>query len=170
MEAKKTLVDLERESRDVVAQITSMGGELTPEMEQALEAAELALCHKVDSYSVVLARLEAEEFFWKAQEQKCAAARKAYQSSQARLRDRMRYVLMGNPDKALQGELSRFFLSRTAPKLEINEAELADTFKKTKIQIVPDTDKIEAELKAGRIVPGAVLVENFSLREGRPKK
>lgn len=170
METNKTLVDLDRECRDLVAQISAGSEDVSPEALATLEAVEVALCQKVDNYSFVIDLLESEAELWKKRESQCNSARKSFQRSQERLKERMKYVLMGQPDKSLQGEMARFFLAKAAPKVEINDAELPDSYKTVKIQTVPDRDKIDADLKAGKIVPGAVMVENFSLREGRPKK
>lgn len=170
MESKKTLVELDEECRDLVARISAGPEEVSSEDLAHLEAAEFALCLKVDAYSMVLARLESEEMFWKAQQDRCNSAVKAFRTAQVRLKERMKYVLMQKPEKSLQGDLSRFFLAKAAPRLEINEAELSDAFKKTRIEIIADRDKIEATLKEGKVVPGAVFVENVSLREGRPHR
>ena len=152
-----------------MASISAGDEDVPAEVMAALEAAEVALCHKADNYSFVIDRLESEVGVWKNREAQCISARKSFQRAQERLKERMKYVLMGQPEKSLQGDLARFFLAKAAPRLELNEAEIADSFKTVKISTVPDREKIEAALKTGTVVPGAVLVENFSLRQGKPR-
>lgn len=168
-EPKKTLVDLDRECRDLVAQLSTSGEDISEGALKVLETAELALCEKVDAYSHVMARLRSEESFWSDQESKCYAAKKAFKSAQERLKERMRWVLTQREDKSLQGQISRFFLARATPRVEINLENLPDEYKVSKIEISADRAKVESALKAGKIVPGAVMVENFALREGRPR-
>lgn len=168
-EKGKTLVELDSEFRGVIARIESLEGDPSPEAEVQLREVMQALCEKVDGYAAIISEFEAQRDKWKEREEHCGKARKYYTASIERLKDTMRFVLGNNPTKSLQGEYFRFFLSKAAPRLEINESELPDAFKTVKITTVPDRDAIETALLKGEKVPGCQLVENYSLRQGRPK-
>lgn len=170
-EPKTTLVALDAEYKATVAEIIALGGELTPENELRLAEIETALCAKTDSYGIVQSRLEKEAEYWKEQETHCRQARQSVEHVLARLKDRMRLVLSGNPDKSLQGDLYRFFLAKRAPTVEIVADAVPDEFKTTRIEILPDREKIEEALRAGKEVPGCKLnTDVWSLRMGKPKQ
>jgi Siphovirus Gp157 len=167
---KKSLVDLEKEFRDIVYQIQEMGGELTPEAEKELDASFEALCAKTDGYGIVHERLKAEIDFWKIQKDSCAKAESVFKNALESLRNRMKFVLENREDKSLQGNFFRFFLAKGADRLEVVDELLPREFMIAKVIVSPDTDAIKKALKEGKEVPGAKMIgNNFSLRMGKPK-
>lgn len=170
MEAKRSLIDIDSDYRQIVREIEAVGGELTPESEKAFDELALALCQKVDAYFVVTQRLEQECAYWKAQSDHCRQAERVFINAALKLKERMKYVLGAHPDKSLQGDISRFFLVKGRDTLILDEETVPREYKTAKIELVVDRDKVEADLKMGIKVPGAALkTENYSLRQGRPK-
>lgn len=166
---KQTLIEIDREYREIVREI-EYAGELTEENEVALRDRETALCLKVDGYGVINNRLEQEAEYWKAMKQHCEKAEKTFTNAQKRLKERMKYVLRAHPDRSLQGDIFRFYLKKSQDSLIIDEELVPKEFKTVKIQLVPDRDAIEKELKLGRPVPGAQLrTDNVSLCTGKPQ-
>ena len=167
---ESTLVSLDRDCREIIQAIVGAHGELTPETEILLEKKELALCEKTDSYGFVIDRLEAEAELWKQRKEECAQVERVIKNAQVRLKERMKFVLSQRPEKSLQGDVFRFSLIKAKDVLVLDEDLIPSTYKKARVVVEPDRDKIESELKSGKQIPGAAFRENFSLRKGMPKK
>lgn len=169
-EEPKTLVSLNSEYQAVAMELVEAGGELTPESEKRLDEAITALCEKTDGYGAVLDRLDTEEQFWKFQQEKCRQARGAIGNVIERLRDRMKFVLLQRKDRALQGSLYRYALRKSRDTYVVNENELPPEYKISEIRLYADKEKIDADLKAGKTIPGVtVSTDNVALIQGRPK-
>lgn len=166
---RPSLVLLNNEYAALGARIAELGGELTPETEKELERLTSELCAKADGYGVVLRQLEHNVEFWKLQKLECAAAQRVYENAVQALKDRMKFVLGTTDGEALQGELFRFFLARTAPTLNIEDSLLPAQYKKSELVVTPDREAIKAALNKGETVPGVTQQENKALRTGRPK-
>jgi len=164
-----TLLDLERQYQGVVREIQEAHGELTEESEKRFDETCKMLCEKVDGYFVVSQRLEVEMDLWKTRKEGCEAVERSYRNALARLKERLRYVLETRDDKTLQGEFVRYSLAKARHSLVLNDLELPREYKKIRIVIEPDKEKIEADLKLGKKIPGAALKDNFSVRTGKPK-
>lgn len=167
---RPSLVLLNNQYAALAARIAELGGELTEETEKELDELTSQLCAKADGYGVVLRQLENNVEFWKLQKLECAAAQKVYENGIEALKTRMKYVLGQTEGEALQGELFRFYLARTAPSLNIEDETLVPAqYKKSELKVTPDREAISAALKRGESVPGVTLQENKALRTGRPK-
>lgn len=165
-----SLVRLNAEHSQIVAQLIDEGGELTPEREALLEDLQLALCRKTDAYGVVMAQLEAKAQFWKDQEEQCARAKRAAQNAADSLKARMKFVLSQTEGQELQGSLYRFFLARSKDKLCIDdEGSIPAEFKRSELLVSVDKKAVEAALAKGLQVSGARLEPVQALRKGSPK-
>lgn len=166
---KLSLVELNNAHAGLVARLIELGGELTPETEAELETLLGQLCDKADAYGVVLKQLENNAEFWKQQKMECAAAQSVYEKAQDRLRDRMKFVLSKTDGEALQGQLFRFFLARSTPKINVVDELLPAQYKTTQLVISADRDAIKAAIAKGEIPAGVTVEETKALRIGRPK-
>lgn len=165
-----SLLELDRQYRDVVELIRGAHGELTPETEAELERAFAALCEKADGYGVVIGRIEAEHELWKRRRDECGAVARVLSNHIESLKTRMRLALLGQPNRSLQGEVYRFSLIKSRDSLVLEEQAIPPQYKTTRITLEANKDLIEKDLKAGVIIPGASLkTDNYSLRSGRPK-
>jgi len=164
-----TLIDLDKEYRHVVAAIENYP-EDSEEGKAYLAEVALSLCEKVDGYLVVSERLEAGKLFWKSQKDHCAKAEKVLTNALQSLKERMKFVLSNHPEKSLQGNIARFYLSKGGDTLILDDTKIPNEYKITKIETVPDKEKIERDLRDGKIIPGAALKQdNYRLLTGRPK-
>lgn len=164
-----SLIALNSQYQGIAVRLTELGGELTPETEAELDRVTSALIQKVDGYGFVQEQLEASAEFWKFQKEKCAHAQRVFENAITGLKARMKLVLAQHPDQALQGELYRFFLCDAKANVAIDENLLPAKFKKTRLEITPDKEKIDEALAAGETIPGVTVTPNKSLRSGRPK-
>lgn len=164
-----SLVSLNAQYASLAAEIMSIGGELTQDMELKLQCTLDALCVKTDGYGVVLEQLKNQSEFWKKQKVECAEAQSVMERAIERLKERMRFVLSQTDGEALQGDIYRFFLCRTKPTLVLDDTLLPAAYKKTQMTVTPDRDAIETSIALGNEIPGVTVQENKALRQGRPK-
>lgn len=168
-EQRASLITLNNEYMALGARLAELGGELTEETEAELEKLLGQLCEKTDGYGAVLRQLDNNAAFWKQQKDECLRAQQIYEAAAERLRERMKFVLAQTEGEALQGTFYRFFLARTAPKIDINLDLLDAKFKKTELVVSADRQAITAAVKEGKTPEGVTVTENKALRTGRPK-
>lgn len=164
-----SLIQLDANYQKIAAELIEAGGELTPESEAALDKAVTALCEKTDAYGVVSDRLDNQAAYWKMQKDMCAKAQKTCENAIERLRERMRFILKDHPDKSLQGKIYRYFLAKSADKIEVDDNLLPGRFKTTQVSVTPNLALIKEELKKGVTIPGVTVTPSTALRTGRPK-
>ncbi len=146
-------------------QIVAAMGEITPEVEQALEITEVALRTKVDSYHYVDEMLEADAAFFKRKADAFSALAKRFSNAQDRLRGNMKLAMQTLKLKEVKGKDYRWTLKRNAPKLVIDDASLLpEECVVQTVETKPDKDKIKSLLKDGHDVPGARLEEVEALQ------
>jgi hypothetical protein len=153
---------------DIIRDVENNEGELTPDMEKALEINEdekeakaLAYIQRIDEANGYVDRLTKE----------IARLTKKKKSQQA-LVERLKGTLVDSV--TLMGEYSTGFYSvgvRTSQAVNILDesklpAEYVTTEEKTKV----DKTAIKRDIKAGTVIDGAEILENKSLSLGTPKK
>lgn len=167
---KISLVSLNDEFKHITEEIIQAGGDLGEGRELRLDSILLSICQKADAYGVVQEQLEKGKEFWKYQKDKCAQAEKTFENGLKKLRDRMKFVLSDFPKNEIQGELYRFFLSKSADRIEIDETQLPKAYFTTEIRLIPNKEMIQKDIDEGKQVPGvSKIINNTSLRSGRPK-
>ncbi len=142
------------------------GGEITPEIQAEMQINPETISMMVDIKYIGLERLESsiELFEKKSEDFKIIAA--SLKNAKSYVLDSIKDYLIQSGKKELIGQDYQFKLAVAAPKVEIvNESDLADIYKKEKIEISIDKKLIGEDLKKGIPVSGAVLKENFSLRK-----
>lgn len=167
METKNdTLHSLLALSNEVGLKLLESGGEITPDIESHLQITEQQLPQKVDSYSFVLDRLDADAAFFQMLAEEYKEKAKHLKDAHQRLKDRLKDLMLHHGVMELKGERHKFKLSPSRSAIEIeNEALVPREFK---IQVV--TEKVNKEalrekLEKGESVPGVELRPTFSLRK-----
>jgi outer membrane murein-binding lipoprotein Lpp len=153
-----TLYDLGAEWVALEAALLEAGGEVTPEVEQALAALGELEASKVDAYAFLVRNLEGYADRVRAEEQALAAKRKAAENSARRLKERLLgHLELRGLDK-LAGSI--WTAARQAnpasvevlvPPEELPEAYRVVTVEANKRQLL-------ADLKAGTPLPGVASV------------
>lgn len=170
MENNKTLIGMLNDYSRISYEILSASGDdVLEEQVGALTTAINALCEKADNYGHVIDQLKSFADQCAARKEQWQAGERAAKNSIENLKARMRYVLSSIPDQSLQGEEFRFFLSKPSESVEIEAEKIPKEYMKTQISYVPDREKIEADLRAGKEIPGAKIAARQSMRQGRPK-
>ncbi len=123
---------------------------------------------KIDSYSHVLRDLDADISKLKAWEDDLRARRKAQESRKARLFDRLAAAMQAMDTKAIEGEVSKFVLVDSTPKVQVTDASvLPAEFIITKTTESVDKNAIKALIQRGEHVPGAALERGQHVRKIR---
>lgn len=164
-ESKSTLPALVSQANSLAEALLESGGELTPEIESALTINEKELGLKVDSYAIFVDRLEYEAGYFKAKAKELQAAAKVLENAQERLKENLKNAMRALKQDEIKGQDYKFKLSRSRPKLILDEKVLPGDFKTQVVSYEPDKDKIQDAINAGLEVPGAKIEETFSLRK-----
>lgn len=142
------------------------GGEITPEIQAEMSINPTTIAMMVDIKYIGIERLEASIELFEKKAEDFSRIASSLKNAKSFILDSIKSHMIETGKKELTGEDYQFKLSGAAPKVEIiNESELADVYKKEKIEISIDKKRIGEDLKNGLPVQGAVLKENYSLRK-----
>lgn len=139
-------------------------GELTEEKEKELDDALLKKNLKVDDYVFVRKQLEAKAKFWEQEEKLIHERRVRLTNRKNRLVEYLKNLLVETNQKSLEGEKHRITLSRTKPKLLIDEESVDEIYFLRTEKLVLDKERIRKELEENKEIKGAKLQESFALR------
>jgi len=165
-----TLVELVNQAAEIEKMLIESGGEITEHIQEALSTNQANLPAKVDSYKFVIDKLDSSVEFYKEKAKFYSNLAKGIDSAKERVKDNLRFSMSLLGTDELIGEDIRFKLTKSKPKLIIdNEAIIPDDYK---IQIFVkelDKDKLRSDLVTAEI-PGARLEESFSLKSYANRK
>lgn len=165
LQPAKTLTQLAAEAMMIAQKLMESGGELTPELESALDVNKELLMKKVDGYVAIEDQFEAQAAYWKRKRDACDAIYKSFSGQIDRLRDRVKFVMNEMGVTEIAGVEHRYKLGKSAGKLIIeDESKIPNEFKMIVQTTVVDKEKVKAMMKDGFEVPGAKLEEMGSLR------
>ena len=160
---RDSLIHSFKEYTDIITAIENNDGHITDDLNHALVSVESRLANKVDSYESVLRRLDMEAQFWKSKKDEAARVQHTCEHAAEFLRDRLKQVVeeMGGE---IQGNSVSAKLVKNPPKLILNEAELDRHYIKTTVTYSPDKDLIKSDIKEGKEVRGAELIQGTRLK------
>lgn len=159
-----TLYGITAELNAILAAIEDNGGEITPEIENALAINEEQFATKAEDYGKAILNLRAMSVAAKAEKDRLAALQKFYENAQNRLADALSSAMQAfGHDKVENGTL-RLSLRRTTATEVDDLDQVPQFFKTTKVETVADKTAIKKAIQDGIEVPGAHLVENVSLQ------
>ena len=139
-------------------------GEVTPEIESMLAHLEIALPEKVDGYHHILSRLEAEMEYFKAKADELYAASKVISNARDRIKEHIKFKMQEQGLSSLEGLDFKFTLSKSKPKVVVQEELIPKEYTREVTEIKIDKDRISEDLKLGIPVPGAHLEDVFALK------
>lgn len=162
-----TLPSLYTISGDLLALLDTLaenGGEITPEIEQALAITEEQFVTKAEDYGHAILNLKAMAAAAKAEKDRLASLEKFYKNAAERIQGALVNAMDVLDHPKVESPSMRLFLRRTKAT-EIDDVTLIPADLKTvKVEEVPDKAAIKAAILEGRDVPGAHIVENVSLQ------
>lgn len=168
---KQTLGNLVEEAARLESMLIDSGGEISEQLEAELRSWETDFESKVDGYGVIMERFELSAEHWKRKASQMAQTAKQLDNMVKRLKDRLRFGMVGLGRDVVAGEEYQFKLAKSAPKVVIEDESVIPTacMEKQEKWIISKT-KIKDALIAGHHIPGAYLEENWSLRRSIKKE
>lgn len=169
------LYQLTAEQARIEAMLEENGGEVTPEIEEALTLTAEQLPKKVDGYGVLIRQFAAAEAACDAEIKRLQGLKKTAQNAQKGMKDRILYAMQTFGYDKLAGETTKFS-TRSSKAVELDEDVLLSRYREKIADFVaslPDWLGVEVKVsktaisnayKANGITPeGAQIVENTSL-------
>lgn len=154
------LYEITAELEDVAGELIENGGELTPELEARLDAAEGALHAKVERCALVVQQLQAHAEMARTESRRLADLA----STRARAADRLKEYVQSQLEIAgvrkVEGDLATVWVQKNGrPSINWTRDvdELPDAYRR--IRIEPDTNAAYDNWKAGAQLPDGFTVE-----------
>lgn len=171
-----TLFELNAEMAALEDALIENGGELTPELEQALAETEQSLAKKVDGYCAVIAKLSYAEDVLAAEIKRLQDKKKVAGNAKERLKKHICETMGTFGITKLESNFNTMSRRRST-KVETNDEQLMAAFE-GKLQEFNDSlpPYLSAEIKVskkaitemqkteGILPPGAEIVENYTLQ------
>lgn len=159
-----TLYVITAELNAILAQLVDLGGEITPELEQALAINEDQFAAKSEDYGHAILNLKGMAAAAKAEKERLAALQKFYENTCNRLDNALKTAMVATGHDKVETPTMRLSLRHTtATEVDDLDAVPAE-YKTTKVEVVADKTAIKKAIQQGEDVPGAHLVENVSLQ------
>ena len=159
-----TLYGITAELNAILTQLEELGGEITPELEQALAINEENFAAKSEDYGHAILNLKGMAAAAKAEKERLAALQKFYENAQKRLTDALSNAMQVFGHDKVENATMRLSL-RHSTATEVDDLDQVPAeYKTTKVEVVADKTAIKKAIQQGEDVPGAHLVENVSLQ------
>lgn len=157
-----TLFNITAEQRRINDALMESGGELTPELEEALIINAENFAVKVEGYATSIHQFEAFAEAADAEIKRLTALKKSAQGAVKRLKDNLAYGMevMGY-DKVDMGLHKLSFRTSTAVNIT-DEVRIPNQYIKVETKI--DKESLKRDLKAGLVIEGAELITNKSIQ------
>ena len=159
-----TLYGITAELNAILAAIEDNGGEITPEIENALTINEEQFAAKAVDYGHAILNLKAMAAAAKAEKERLAGLQKFYENTQKRLEGALSNAMQVFGQDKVENATMRLSLRHTTATEVDDIALLPKQYKTVKVEEVADKTAIKKAIQAGETVPGAHLVENVSLQ------
>jgi len=129
------------------------GGEYTRTIDEWVKEYEKSLSTKVDAYKFLTEELKARTAFLREQAEEFRAAASSLERLKDNLNDRMKQSMVSTGVDEYRGEKWRYKLSHGQIKLNVDETQVPDEYKRQIISYWIDKDKIKEDLKT-KTIPG----------------
>jgi hypothetical protein len=155
----KNLFNIDAELYEVYSEIENNGGEMSPELEAALEISEAERMTKGEGYVYVIKQLKSQAELLKAEAKRLMEIAKQYENSADKLADRLLQSVISH------GQIKTAFVTistRKSKSVSITDESLLKA-EYLRIKTEPNKTAIKEALESGQEVQGALIVENYSL-------
>ena len=155
-----SLDELLQDYNRLVAYIDEHHGEVTPEVEQAMDRLELDMVNKADKYMYVIHKLTADSLYYENLANQFYTRASRYHKTTQYLRDKIHQYLMNTNQAAVIGSMFSMSRKKSPPKVVIsNEDIIPVEFKETETVTYVKKQALRDYLKANpdKPTPGASL-------------
>lgn len=158
---EQSLYNITAEHRYLCAMLEESGGELTPEIEEALAINEQSLAVKAEAYAEIIAKYNDLATVAKARKEQMAQAQATAEKIAQRLKARILDAMEEFATPKLESGIYRLSIRKTKAVVVDDEAILPNNCRVVKT--TPDKKAIKEAIERGEEVRGAHLQENKSL-------
>ena len=176
MDASKTLFQLSTDMAAIEEALWENGGELTPELEQALTETQDGLVAKTDGYGALIRTFDTAYNSIDAEIKRLTALKKTAENARERLKERVKFAMQTFGMTKLDGAFTKFSLRRSERVITDDESILAPylfTLEAIRSTLPPyitlgDLKVSKSVIKDmakndGVLIDGAAIEENFSV-------
>lgn len=139
-------------------------GEFTPELEQALAITQEQLQEKSLQYTYVIKNFEADCQAIDNEIKRLKAMKEAKDNAIDRMKEAVRNAMLASGIDKIESSLFKLSLRRSEAVEVISIEQLPESLITVKKTVSPDKVKIKEAIKAGQVIQGAVIIENFNLQ------
>lgn len=158
----QTLYTITEDQRLLNAMLEENGGELTPEIEEAMQITEDNLVAKAEAYGATISEYDAQAEACAAEIKRLMTYKKTCENVSKRMRERLSDAMHTfNTDKLTAGTFRFSFRKSTAVVVE-NEDMIPEEF--FKVETTLKKKELMDALKAGELIAGASLETRYSLQ------
>jgi len=158
------LFKIEQQYIDLTEQLIESEGELTPELEQALNITLTEFETKSIAYGHVIRKLDAECDIIDSEIKRLQSIKRSRESASERLKTRIKQAMELFDMPKIETPLIKLSF-RKSESVEVEDINsLPAMYKTIKIVETPDKKLIKDSLKLGKEIPGCKLVENNNLQ------
>ena len=139
-------------------------GEFTPELEQALVITQEQLQEKAINYTYVIKNYEADSQAIDNEIKRLKAMKEAKDNAIDRMKEAVRNAMLASGIDKIESSLFKLSLRRSESVEVVNIDQLPESLVTVKKTVSADKVKIKEAIKAGEVVSGAVIIENYNLQ------
>lgn len=159
-----SLYEIEVSQLQLVEQLIELGGEITPEMEEALALNKENLETKGTNYGLIIKQIESECDIIDNEIERLSKLKKARNNSIERLKNNLSTAMQIFGVLEIKSPILKINF-RKSESIEIEDMKLLDSgFIKTTVSQTADKTAIKEAIKAGNVVQGAILKQNQNLQ------
>lgn len=160
------LYELTAEQARIESLLEENGGEITPEIEEALTLTAEALPRKVDGYGVLIRQFAAAEAACDAEIKRLQGLKKTAQNAQRGMKDRILYAMQTFGFDKLAGETTKFS-TRKSTAVEVDEDTLLAAYREKIADFVATLPAwLSLEVKVSKTAIGNAYKQNGLTPEG----
>ena len=159
-----SLYSISADMAAIISALEDNGGEVTPEIEQALAITEEQFTAKSVDYGQAILTLRRMAAAAKDEKDRLASLQKFYENAEKRLSGALLNAMdiFGKPK--VETPTMRLSTRRTAATIIDDLDIVPKQYTTTKVEVVPDKKAIKEAIMRGEEVPGARVEENVSLQ------
>jgi len=161
----KSLIQITNEFLELDRMLIESGGELNEEIENALALNQKDLQVKVDKYKLYMDHLKQRTEYFKDLETEARDARKVFENSSDKLKDRIKYMMNTLNVNEIDGEAFRFKLIEGKDKVVINDqTAIPQDYFIPVTSFTLDKEKLLQDLQSGLKIDGVDIEVIKTLR------
>ena len=155
---------IETEYRDLISVLVENGGELTPELEQALQINQKDLYRKSESYAYAIKELSGEIDIIKSEIERLQALINQRDKSISRMKETVLKAMELYEIDKIETPMIKISVRESEAVEVINENQIDPIFKVKKVTTTISKSAIKEAIKSGINVNGVVIKKNKSLQ------